>query len=81
MSQEYRAAIDQIEPDALAGLAEIVRNPSHKDRQKAIEYVLNRKHGKPTERREISGPDGQPVSKQFPELLAALDKLAGGGEG
>jgi hypothetical protein len=70
--------MSQLEPEALEGLGEIVRDRRHPQREKAIEYVINRNRGKPTERREISGPNGEPVGKQFPELLAALDKIAGG---
>jgi hypothetical protein len=78
ISPEYKAAMSQLEPDALEGLAEIVRDRRHPQREKAIEYVINRNRGKPTERREISGPGGEPVEKQFGEILAAFTKLAGG---
>lgn len=78
ISPEYKAAMTQLEPEALTALGDILRDPRHPQREKAAEYVVNRNRGKPTERREISGPGGEPVGKQFPELLAALDKLAGG---
>lgn len=78
VSLEYKAAMKQLEPEALQVLGDVLRDPRHPHREKAAEYVVNRTQGKPTERREITGPGGEAIGKQFPELLAALDKLAGG---
>lgn len=44
------------------------------DRQ-AAEYLINRIMGKPTERREVSGPDGDAISVTAPGLDAAAQEL------
>jgi hypothetical protein len=52
------------------------------DRQ-ANEYLINRIMGKPTERKEVSGPEGGPiqvdVSKMSDDELNAIVKAEGGG--
>ena len=72
----FREALEALEPHALAAIADIVHNPDHKDRRQASEYVLNQRHGKPTERTEISGPGGSPLVPRGPsEVVEALRKL------
>lgn len=72
----YREAFDMMEPEARQALRDIVNDPTHKDREKAAEYITNRKRGKPTERAEISGPEGGAVqiegAEQVTELLRRL---------
>jgi len=70
--------MEQLEPEALEAIGAIIRDPLNPRRGQTAEYVINRLRGKPTERREISGPGGEPVEKQFGEILAAFTKLAGG---
>ena len=52
------------------------------DRQ-ANEYLINRIMGKPTERKEVSGPEGGPiqmdVSKMSDDELRAIVEAEGGG--
>jgi hypothetical protein len=49
------------------------------DRQ-ANEYLLNRIMGKPTERQEITGSDGDPIPVEFFNHDAAITKLTEGSE-
>ena len=74
----YKEAFDVLEPMSWAALQEILATPGHKDREKAAEYVINRRRGSPTQRSEISGTDGKPLEVTGPaDVIAALKRLAG----
>lgn len=58
-------------------MLEIARDPQHRDRFKAADWVVVRLMGKPAERMEVTGADGAPLSplaKVSVEDLLALAK-------
>lgn len=61
-------------PDDEPVLVKRKRSVADKDRQ-ANEYLLNRILGKPTERQEIAGMDGGPISITPVDYRAGLDAL------
>jgi hypothetical protein len=69
----YNEAFELMEPEAWEAIRDIVKNPVHKDRQKASEYVVNRRRGKPTERTEVTGAGGGPLIP--PSASAAVEAL------
>src|SRR6185369_13429605 len=58
---EYKAAIKILEPVALLVLDEVMADSAHPRREQAAEYVLNRAHGTPTAKTQISTPPGKPL--------------------
>lgn len=63
---------DQVLPDEFidlgpAAISVLKSKLEDKDLKTAM-YVLDHIHGKPTQRKEISGPDGSPVSRQMQQL-------------
>jgi len=58
----FRAALEKIEPEALEAIRDIVNDDRHKDREKASEYVLDQRHGKPKQRTELTGLEGGPIA-------------------
>ena len=73
----FRDALDVMEPDFLRAVHEIALDAGHKDRLQAAEYGLNQKHGKPTQRTELTGAGGGPVrTTTEPEAIAALKRMA-----
>lgn len=58
-----------VEELTMEGLRIVFKRPP--DRQ-ANEYLINRVMGKPTERQELSGPDGEPLFKAY-EATDAFD--------
>ena len=56
-------------------MLEIARDPSHRDRFKAADWVVIRLMGKPPEKLEVTGKDGTPINPLHsftPEQLLAL---------
>lgn len=47
---------------------------------KALSYLIDRIMGKPTERKEVSGPEGEPLGIQFYSYDALTAELASGSE-
>lgn len=68
-----KAKLTALEPKAWQALEDIIEDPIHKDREKAAEYVINRIHGKPLQKEEVSGPEGGPV--RFDVTRLSLEEL------
>ena len=70
-SGEYaRRAFPELPPDQPVL---VKRKTSIADRDRAAnEYLINRIMGKPTERTELSGPNGDPITVRFTEALNAV---------
>jgi len=76
----FRDALDTMEPEALAKIRAIITAPDHRDALQAAEYVLNQKHGKPTQRTELGGiPGGSPIRTETEdESIAAFKRMIKG---
>lgn len=75
---EYKAALEVMEPRALAALDAMIADPRHPRHGHAVEYAINRRHGTPTTRSEITGEGGGPVKLEHlttAERLAKLQRL------
>ena len=59
-------------------MLEIARDPSHRDRFKAADWVVTRIMGKPPETLEVTGKDGAPISPLAGMTPAELLALATG---
>ena len=78
---EHLAAMNHLEPLGYQAFEDILLDPSHKDRAHVAEYVTNRKHGKPIERKEVTGSGGAPlVSPTVENALGVLRRLVGAGK-
>lgn len=76
---EYAAAMDVLEPLGYQAMQDILTDPGHKDRGDISKYVTNRKHGKPVERKEVTGAGGAPLlSPTVTNALDVLRRLVGG---
>lgn len=78
LPDEYKDSIKALAKKGLQALDAILDNPRHFRHEQACEYVVNRAHGTPTVRAEISGPDGGPVqvaNLTTAERLARLQQL------
>ncbi len=53
------------------GITNIYTRPPERQ---AIEYLLNRIMGKPTERKELSGPDGEPIMISADDFVRARER-------
>lgn len=62
LPEDYKLAMGEIGPRALAALGLIIDNAEHPRHEQAIEYALNRWKGTPTARTEIAGPGGGPIA-------------------
>ena len=64
-----------VEEITIEGVRIVYKRPP--DRQ-ANEYLINRVMGKPTERQEVSGPDGSAIEVRTFDYTAAAAKIASG---
>lgn len=65
---------------AVERLALIAETGDDETALKAAEILLNRVYGKPTERKEVSGPEGAPVGVQFYSYDALAAEITSGSE-
>ncbi len=69
-----RRAFPELDPDVLVM---VKRKSSIADKDRAAnQYLIDRILGKPTERQELSGPDGDPIELSGPVLDQAAMELA-----
>ncbi len=61
LPEDYKLAMKVLDPLATKVLEEVMSDPRHPRRQQAAEYVLNRNHGTPRVRTEVSTPVGKPI--------------------
>lgn len=57
---------------AVQRLAEIVEGADFELALKAAEILFNRVYGKPTERKEVSGPEGGPIPFSYDDTVAEI---------
>jgi len=70
---ELADGVEVQEVDKKTGATKVYSRPPDRD---AIRYLVDRILGKPTERQEISGPDGGPIEMDAPALDQAAKELA-----
>lgn len=61
LPEDYKAAMKILDPMATKVLQAVLDDPKHPRRQQAAEYVLNRNHGTPRTRTEVSTPIGKAI--------------------
>lgn len=74
--EEYKAAITMLEPIALDVLGQILADPRHPRRQQTAEYIINRKRGTPTNRTEVTGPNGEAIKVTYDDVRQKLTAMA-----
>jgi hypothetical protein len=91
-TEEYKDAMTRLDAKAISGLEEILDDHEHKKFADVCMYVVNRNHGKPPERMQLSGPNEGPIAtttsvigmdseqqaKRLAELEAKMASVAGG---
>lgn len=61
LPEDYKQAMKVLDPLATKVLEDVMSDKKHPRRQQAAEYVLNRNHGTPRTRTEVSTPVGKPI--------------------
>lgn len=72
LPEPYKQAMESLEPLALEALREILVNKRHPRRQHAAEYVLNRIHGAPSTRMQLTGRDEGPLRLESDDPIARM---------
>jgi hypothetical protein len=85
MKVEHAALFDGAWPldrrkKAVARLAEIAETGEAELALKAAEILFNRVYGKPTERKELSGPEGRAIPVEHFDHATALADATGGSD-
>jgi hypothetical protein len=77
LTMEHRLLRENTGRVSFEALQEILEDPRHPRREQAAEYGISQWQGAPANRTELTGGDGKPLEREFPEVLAAFKKIAG----